>query len=304
MQGRHTPPNGTNGPISVASPARERLLLSSDVSPLSRRTFLRSSSALIAGAALAGLPGLSRAAQDVPWTPIGFTQGGLPMVVHHVGDGPRRLFIMGGQHGGPEVNTVQLAQRLLDSYAADPTQLPPGFGLDVMPMVNPDGVAINSRQLLSGVDPNRNWDTPDWSSDAWDSNARLRVGLGGPAPMSEQETRHLADWLLAQRPAFVINYHSQGGFMFGGREGLEGQATLAYADASGYFYQRPAPPSESPTPRPASTLLGYRASGTTNPWMRANGIPNIFIELSTSSAVELDRNLAGVRALLEVLATG
>jgi len=62
---------------------------------------------------------------------------------------------------------------------------------------------------------NRNWGGGDWRADAFDSNAQFRPGLGGFEPFSEIETRALADWVLAVRPALVINYHSAGGFMPG-----------------------------------------------------------------------------------------
>ena len=93
-----------------------------------------------------------------------------------------------------------------------------------MPVANPDGLAAGSRQFPSGVDPNRNWGGGDWRADAYDSNAVFRVGLGGSEPFSEPETRALADWVLANRPALVVNYHSAGGFMFGPRDGAGGRA--------------------------------------------------------------------------------
>ena len=91
-----------------------------------------------------------------------------------------------------------------------------------------------SRQFLSGVDPNRNWGGGDWRADAYDSNALFRVGLGGSEPFSEQETRALANWVLAVRPALVVNYHSAGGFMFGPRDGAPGELAATYAQESGY----------------------------------------------------------------------
>src|SRR5712671_8224371 len=170
---------------------------------------------------------------------IGTSQGGAPLVVYSLGDGPKRVLILGGQHGGPEANTVELVGGLLDYFAQNTAELPSGIELDVLPVANPDGLAAGSRQFSSGVDPNRNWGGTDWRSDAFDSNAVFRVGLGGPEPFSERETRALADWILANRPAFIINYHSAGGFMFGGRDGLGGDLSSAYADASGYSWPSP-----------------------------------------------------------------
>src|SRR5438309_3310107 len=170
---------------------------------------------------------------------LGVSQAGSPLLLYELGDGPRRVLIIGGQHGAPEANTVELVGGLLDYFDSNPDQLPRGIELDILPVANPDGLAAGSRQFASGVDPNRNWGGADWRSDAYDSNAVFRRGLGGPEPFSEQETRALADWVLAMRPALIINYHSAGGFMFGPRDGPAGDLANAYAEASGYYWPAP-----------------------------------------------------------------
>jgi protein MpaA len=225
---------------------------------------------------------------------IGTSQGGAPLVIYSLGDGPKRVLILGGQHGGPEANTVELVSGLLDYFAANPDEVPPGIELDILPIANPDGLADGSRQFLSGVDPNRNWGGNDWRSDAFDSNAVFRVGLGGPEPFSEQETQALAEWVVVNRPAFIVNYHSAGGFMFGARDGPAGDLASAYAQASGYLWPAPGVGGQrSPLP--------YAASGSMNVWLRELGIPAILVELSTPRSTEIVRNLAGLMATLQLL---
>ncbi len=228
--------------------------------------------------------------EEFPSTVIGFSQRGEPMVVYHLGDGPVRVLVLGGQHGGPERNTAELAQTLLEYFAQLPEELPPGISLDIMPVANPDGVARGSRQYLSGVDPNRNWDTADWQADAYDGAGRLRPGLGGPAPMSEPETRAMAAWFLAVRPEVVVQYHSQGAFVVGTPELAE-----AYSAASGYY---------RPVPGRTGSVLGYRATGTLGRWLAERGIGSVLVELSNHRDTEFARNLAGLRALLRVVAEG
>jgi hypothetical protein len=48
--------------------------------------------------------------------------------------------------------------------------------------------------------------------------------------------------------------------------------------------------------------LAYRASGSMNVWLRESGIPAILVELSTPRSTEIERNLAGLRAVLAALA--
>src|SRR5216684_6676428 len=105
---------------------------------------------------------------------IGTSYDGSPLILYALGEGPKRVLILGGQHGGPEANTVELVGGLLDYFAQNTAELPSGIELDVLPVANPDGLAAGSRQFASGVDPNRNWGGNDWRSDAFDSNAVFR----------------------------------------------------------------------------------------------------------------------------------
>jgi hypothetical protein len=251
----------------------------------------------VARAVLFGLAGALLAVQsafaEARTSSIGTSQDGSPLILYTLGEGPKRVLILGGQHGGPEANTVELVGGLLEYFAENAAELPSGIELDVLPIANPDGLAMGSRQFASGVDPNRNWGGIDWRSDAVDSNAVFRVGLGGPEPFSEQETRALADWVLTKKPAFIINYHSAGGFMFGPHEGPAGDLATAYAEASGYYWPAPGGGQRSP--------LAYSASGSMNSWLRQVGVPAILVELSTPKSTEIERNLAGLTAVLQAL---
>ncbi len=219
---------------------------------------------------------------------FGQSAGGIPLTAYWLGSGPTVVVVQGALHGGPEANTSALTFQLRDYFASHPDQIPPGVRLAFIPEANPDGIATNRRLYLSGVDPNRNWDTPEWQSDAYDSDGRFVPGLGGPRPMSEPETRLFADWVLALRPAAVIQYHSRGGFIVGARELSE-----PYAEASGYYLPRPG--------GGVGGLLPYRATGSLGRWLSEQGIPAILIELASASAPEFDRNLAGLRAVLRVV---
>jgi hypothetical protein len=228
---------------------------------------------------------------DPQATTIGTSQDGAPLTVYALGNGPRRVLLIGGQHGGPEANTVELVNGLLEYFSGNPEQIPPGIELDILPVANPDGLARGSRQFSDGVDPDRNWGGSDWRSDAYDSNAVFRTGLGGPEPFSAPETQALGNWVLTTRPAFIVNYHSAGGFMFGARDGLAGDLSSAYAQASGYWWPQPGVGGQrSPLP--------YSASGSMNVWLRESGIAAILVELTTPRSTEVERNLAGVEAVL------
>ena len=257
----------------------------------SRRAFLRA--AVLALAACTGLtlrPRLAQAESNA--TSIGWSQWGQPLMVYRFGDGPVRLFLLGGQHGGPEANTVELTHKLMEYLTLHPNVIPPNVTVYAMPEGNPDGLFTGSRQYVSGVDPNRNWASPDWQPDAYDSNGRYIYGLGGPSPFSERETEALGHWMWSVWPHYTVNYHSAGGFMFGSGDGLSGELSRLYAEVSGY------PLSGGGAPGGGGSRLGYRATGNMNGWARSVGMGGCLIELSNAYDPEFERNLDAVLASL------
>jgi hypothetical protein len=226
------------------------------------------------------------------WTVIGKSRGGQPITAVHLGDGRRRVLVLGGQHGAPEANAVTLADAVLEYFTEYAREIPKGLGLDVITIANPDGYIYGSRQYLSGVDPNRNWPSEDWSSDAYDSLGQFWYGLGGPTPMSEPETRHLASWISRRRPVLVVNYHSAGGFVATDQYGVSWDLATAYAEASGY-----------PCFGPDQPPFGYAITGAMDGWLAGRGIADIFVELTTLDEPEIGVNLAGLLAVLDHLAT-
>src|SRR5258708_15400232 len=95
---------------------------------------------------------------------IGTSQDGSPLILYTLGEGSKRVLILGGQHGGPEANTVELVCGLLEYFSANSAEVPSGIELDVLPVANPDGLAAGGRQFARGVDPNSNWGGNDCPS--------------------------------------------------------------------------------------------------------------------------------------------
>src|SRR5207244_8215970 len=91
---------------------------------LSRRAVVQAV-VLAAGAVVLARPARLLAADgELPWEPIGFSQGGVPLVVQHLGEAPSRVLILGGQHGGPEANTIELVHQLTQYFVDHRDQLP------------------------------------------------------------------------------------------------------------------------------------------------------------------------------------
>src|SRR4051794_41176901 len=101
------------------------------------RTVVTATGVLTIGASLRPVA----AEVGLPWTPIGFSQGGRPLVLRHFGDAKNRVLILGGQHGGPEANTIELVNRLTEHFIANASEVPGSIGLDILAITNPDGAA-------------------------------------------------------------------------------------------------------------------------------------------------------------------
>ena len=201
-----------------------------------------------------------------------------------LGQAPRTALIVGGIHGGSEANTVALVQKLSSAIELDPGSVPPGLGLTFVSTANPDGLANGTRMLSSGVDPNRNWPTADWSTDTYASGPTLVPGGGGPSALSEPETQALARLVTVLRPALIVSYHSAARLVTGGPQARAMGLEAAYAAAAGYA---------------AGDWTAYPVTGDFAQWAELNqGIPTIEVELPDHENTHLAANLAALRAVL------
>ena len=106
---------------------------------------------------------------------------------------PRKVLLIGVIHGNEQAG--------LAITSAERVRHPPsGVQLWIVPELNPDGVAADTRQNADGVDLNRNFPYRwEYSSDpTFDS---------GPRPASEPETRAVMRLVLRIHPAVTITYH-------------------------------------------------------------------------------------------------
>jgi hypothetical protein len=237
---------------------------------------------------------------------IGKSVEGREITAYTYGAGTKKLLFVGGIHGGYEWNSVLLAYEFMDYLKANPSAVPVGLSVTVIPSLNPDGVfkvvgvegrftiaqvSTSSVTLAAGrfnahkVDLNRNFDCKWQATATWQSRT---VSAGGAA-FSEPEAAAFRDYVLKSRPDGVIFWHSQANSVYTSDCGggiLPGTAQIAnaYATASGY-------------PK-ADTFTAYAVTGDSTDWLASVHIPAITVELSTHANVEWDRNLAGIKALL------
>jgi predicted deacylase len=214
-------------------------------------------------------------------------------MAHRFGWGKFKVALVGNIHGGTEENTYRLMREVVAYYQRNPDRLSSQVTLWVIPTINPDGLAHETRFNSRGVDLNRNADTDqdacpenDWSPDTFDSEEHVPGG-GGKHPFSEVETRISRDFLVDAQ--VVISYHSQAGLVVAGgcAEGPSRQLAHLLAEATGYG---------------EAESIGYPVTGSMVDYLAFRGVAAAEVELTNKSDTELVRNLRAIQAVMESLA--
>ncbi len=248
---------------------------------------------------------------DKTKTVLGQSVEGRDIVAYHYGEGAKELLLVGGIHGGYEWNTSALAYEVMDYLAANPTAVPAGLKVSVIPALNPDGLfktvgtteRFTKEQVPAGqdatvpgrfnankVDLNRNFDC-DWQAEGKWQN---KVVSGGTAAFSEPESLAIKNYVEASKPAAVVVYYSAAGGVFASNcHGGVLPETLAltneYAKASGYPAYR--------------EFNFYEITGDMVNWLAKMNIPAISVLLTNHTDTEFSKNKLGLEALFTRLAT-
>jgi hypothetical protein len=247
--------------------------------------------------------GQNNAAQTV----IGKSVEGHDITAYHYGNGSKKILFVGGIHGGYEWNTALVAYELMDYLKANPATVPSNEQVTIIPVLNPDGlnkvvgtvgrfapadvsssadVQVSGRFNANNVDLDRNFDCNWKSSGVW----QTKPVSGGSEVFSEPESKAVRDYVMSYKPDAVVVWYSAAGGVFASscNNGISPETntiTNIYAKASGY------PAYES--------FDFYKITGDMVDWLAKNNIPAISVLLSTHTDTEWNKNLAGIKALLE-----
>lgn len=155
---------------------------------------------------------------------LGRSVDGRPIRVDEVGArNATRVLVVGCVHGNEPAG-------IAISYALERLS-PPDLDLWVLPDLNPDGVAADTRGNAHGVDLNRNFPF------RW--RPRTGVYASGPRPLSEREARIAYRLIRRIHPTVTIWFHQHRDLVWA--SGGNRQVEKTFARVSGLPY-RPLPP--------------------------------------------------------------
>ena len=138
---------------------------------------------------------------------LGRSVDGRKIIAYHLGNPHARTrAVLLGQMHGDEHTGVTIAKSLVRGRPVA------GIDLWVIPTMNPDGNAANTRGNANGVDLNRNW-PHKWVRDRTrcytgsDPLVRATGCNSGRRPLSEPETRAMYRFLESFRPTLMVSLH-------------------------------------------------------------------------------------------------
>jgi len=225
------------------------------------------------------------------------------------GNGSTTVIFVGGIHGGYEWNSSLLAYDFVDYLDAGNLQIPENLKVIVVPTLNPDGhfsvvkkdgpfliaeipendahTTGKGRFNANNVDLNRNFDCKWQPISSW----RGKTVDAGTAAFSEPEAAALRDLVLRENPVAVIFWHSQANAVYASEcESGVLPATLTlmntYATAASY--------------KAVSSFDAYPVTGDAEGWLASIGIPAITVELEGRVTPEWERNISGIKAVLNL----
>ncbi len=237
---------------------------------------------------------------------IGTSVDGNDIVAYHFGSGERELLFIGGIHGGYSWNTALLNFELLNWIDANENKIPDDVMVTIIPVLNPDGLKavtgktgnfiasdvkateadrVAARFNAHKVDLNRNFDCEWQPVGTWQN----KDVSGGHAAFSEPETMALKTYIESYRPTAVITWYSAAGGVYASncKNGVLEETTALtnlFAKAAGYTAHE--------------TFNYYEITGDMVNWFAKLNIPAISVLLTDHTNTELNKNIAGVEAVL------
>jgi murein peptide amidase A len=222
---------------------------------------------------------------------IGTSVQGRGITGYRFGSGASKMIFVGGTHGD-EKSSVHILNDWVNHLEANPDRIPAHRTLIIIPNLNPDGYAMSRRTNANNVDLNRNFPANNWKQGVTMPGGSFNPNGGGSAPLSEPESRALADYVTSQNPRLVLTYHSAAGVVIPNDSGDSDALARLYDQKSNVNYA-----SNSQT----GSIFNYDTTGAFEDWLHdKRGIAALLIELWTKSGSEFSKNQNALWAMTEL----
>jgi protein MpaA len=126
---------------------------------------------------------------------LGHSVQGRPIVARILGDGPDTTLFIATIHGNEPAGTPLMG--MLADHLGDHPELLQGRRVVIIPVANPDGMAMRTRENIRGVDLNRNFEARN----------RRNNATNGFGALSEPEAKALHAAIDQLRPDRIISLH-------------------------------------------------------------------------------------------------
>ncbi|HEY5806021.1 MAG TPA: DUF2817 domain-containing protein [Candidatus Saccharimonadales bacterium] len=212
---------------------------------------------------------------------IGTSVQNRSITAYRFGSGGSYVVFVGGTHGDEKSSTHTL-NSFVDYLESHGDQIPANRTVVVIPNLNPDGYAKSQRVNANNVDLNRNFPANSWKQSVTMPGGTYNANGGGSAPLSEPESRSLANYILSVNPQLVLTYHAAAGVVIPNDSGDSVALAKTYDSKSNLNYA-----SNSQT----GTIFNYDTTGAFEDWLHDKySIPALLIELWTKSSNEFTKN--------------
>jgi protein MpaA len=223
---------------------------------------------------------------------IGTSVKGRSITAYQFGNGPSMVLYIAAMEGN-EQNSANLLQQWIPAIDADPGKIPSYRTLVIIPQINPDGYAADTRLNADGIDLNRNFPANNWQTQVTEPLANnVWTNDGGPYPLSEPESQALANYFQAHRPRLTLTMHSHGGIVEANDAGDSINLGAQYASLAGYR----AIPTFA-----IGSFFDYTTTGAFEDWANDKlGLPVLEVELLSPTNDEYSQNLPALWAMAQV----
>lgn len=210
---------------------------------------------------------------------IGTSVQGRGIYAYYFGNGSKKIVFFAAIHGS-EANTKTLLTKWITELENKSDSIPADKTIIIIPTVNPDGITNRSRFNANGVDLNRNFETPTWTSGTYLQNDFYPTG-GGSTPFSEVESVDIRDFIINTSPYLTITYHSAAGYVIPSATSRGVELGHIYSQLSGYRYVAPG----------GDGAFTYDITGTFEEWAERRGYNALVVELSSAYYDQFTQNV-------------